>query len=61
MTPRIASTALIVTLLAAIVVPVGASAFGAGSLPLLTYPTADTTPTETPTRGICLLCPTQAG
>ncbi|WP_323767936.1 hypothetical protein [Marinovum sp.] len=38
-----------------------AEAFGAGSLPLLTFPAEAETPIETPTRGPCLLCPAEAG
>lgn len=36
-------------------------AFGVGSLPILTYPSESQPQGDTPTRGICLLCPTTAG
>lgn len=48
-------------MVAARVAPLGALAFGAGSLPILTYPSAETFSPETPPRGICLLCPSKAG
>ncbi|AKO97329.1 MAG: hypothetical protein RID15_16790 [Marinovum algicola] len=41
--------------------PPPAQAFGAGTLPLLTFPSDPRPQGDTPTRGPCLLCPKTAG